>query len=491
MAGIYTNEDEIMSKYTLIAASLCLSFCGIGMAQSDYLGNPTQYLIGGKPWSVFCADFNGDGYADMATVSYQTDSLTVLLNSGNGTFLLSATYLTGHVPVCVHGADVDADGDIDLAVANKIDYTLSLFLNNGDGTFATPLVVAAGASPTSVRLADLNGDTSPELVATNEQVTMPFMDDSVSVLFNNGDGTFQQRISFGTGFSPQMSVAVDLDNDDDRDLAVVNSEAHTVSILLNDGNGLFSAHIDYESHYMPSDISAADLDGDGDVDLIAPNSDAYDRSVVSVILNNGDGTFQPTVYYNSGGFPFATFTSDLDKDNDIDIIVANWMTDSLSILFNNGDGTFQEPIQYVAGDAPTSLYTADFDHDSYDDIAVSNRNSNDLLVYINQGLADHAGNDFSSGLPVIFKLAQNSPNPFNPDTRIEFNLPRSGWVDLEVFNVLGQKVATLVDMFRPSGEYQVVWDGTGLNGSPLATGIYLYRLRCGTFTESKKMILLR
>lgn len=480
-----------MIKRTLITAALFFSFCGVGMAQGDYLGDPTQYVIGGKPWSVFCADFNGDGYADVATVSYQTDSLTVLLNSGSGTFLLSATYLAGDMPVSVYGADVDADDDIDLAVANYLANTLSLFLNNGDGTFAPPSTIAAGVYPTSVLLADLNGDTSPDLVATNERVTMPFMDDFVSVMFNNGDGTFQDRVSKKVGVCPQKSVAVDLDGNGSLDLAVVNLEGHNVSVMLNDGSGTFSTRVNYESHHMPTDISVADLDGDGDIDLIAPNSDAYDRSVVSVILNNGDGSFQPTVYYSSGGYPYATFANDLDKDGDIDIIVANWMTDSLSILLNNGNATFQAPIQYVAGDSPTSLYTADFDHDTYDDLAVGNRNSNDLLVYMNQGTASHVGDDISTALPVAFRLAQNSPNPFNPDTRIEYDLARSGWVELAVFDILGRKVTTLVDGFRAVGSYQAVWDGAGSNGKPVATGIYFYRLRTGALSETRKMVLLR
>ncbi len=461
------------------------------MAQSGHLEDPTQYVIGGSPWSVFCADFDGDGYADMATVSYQTDSLTVLLNSGSGTFVLNATYLTGNLPVYVHGADVDGDDDIDLAVSNKLDNSISLFLNNGDGTFAAPSTIAAGTSPTSVRLADLDGDTWPDLVATNEQVTLPFMDDSVSVMFNNGDGTFQPRVSFGTGYSPQKSVAVDLDGNGSLDLAVVNVEAHTVSVLLNNGSGSFSSHVDYASHYMPSDISAADLDGDGDIDLIAPNSDAYDQSVISVILNDGDGTFQPTVYYNSGGYPLATFTSDLDKDGDIDIIVANWMTDSLSILLNIGDATFAEPIQYAAGDSPASLCTADFDHDTYDDLAVANRTSNDLLVYMNQGNASDVEDDSTSPLPVEFRLAQNSPNPFNPDTQIKYDLAQSGRVNLAVFDILGRKVVTLVDAFRRTGTYQAIWDGTDSNGKPAATGIYFYRLKIGDFSDTRKMILLR
>ena len=97
----------------------------------------------------------------------------------------------------------------------------------------------------------------------------------------------------------------------------------------------------------------------------------------------------------------------------------------------------------------------------------------------------------SAALPEAYLLDQNFPNPFNPTTEIRFSLPKSALVKLEVFNVLGQQVAILVDNYMGAGLHSVVWDGKNSSGSSVASGIYLYRLTAGDFTEVKKMSLLK
>ena len=96
-----------------------------------------------------------------------------------------------------------------------------------------------------------------------------------------------------------------------------------------------------------------------------------------------------------------------------------------------------------------------------------------------------------SGLPTRFALGQNFPNPFNPSTQIEFALPREALAVIEVFNISGQKVKTVLSQTLPAGYHTVTWDGTSVDGSEAASGVYLYRLRAGDFTSSKKMILAR
>jgi hypothetical protein len=88
--------------------------------------------------------------------------------------------------------------------------------------------------------------------------------------------------------------------------------------------------------------------------------------------------------------------------------------------------------------------------------------------------------------PNEFALFQNYPNPFNPSTKISWQLPAGSWQILKIYDVLGNEVATLVDEFKPAGRYEVEWNAGGL-----ASGVYLYRLNAGSFTETKKMILLR
>jgi hypothetical protein len=94
-------------------------------------------------------------------------------------------------------------------------------------------------------------------------------------------------------------------------------------------------------------------------------------------------------------------------------------------------------------------------------------------------------------LPSLFELAQNRPNPFNPTTTIDFYIESQSDVRLEVFNVLGQLVKTLVDRSMAPGQYSVVWDGTDTNGARMASGVYLYRLKSGDASLTKKMGLLK
>ncbi len=94
-------------------------------------------------------------------------------------------------------------------------------------------------------------------------------------------------------------------------------------------------------------------------------------------------------------------------------------------------------------------------------------------------------------LPEEFTLQQNYPNPFNPETVIRYQLPQESQVKLSIHNLLGQEIRTLVNEKRDAGHYDVIWDGRDNAGQQVASGIYLYRLRAGGFTEVRKLTLLR
>jgi immune inhibitor A len=94
-------------------------------------------------------------------------------------------------------------------------------------------------------------------------------------------------------------------------------------------------------------------------------------------------------------------------------------------------------------------------------------------------------------LPHSYLLKQNYPNPFNPETKIEYNLKENGWVKLEVFNILGQKIFTLVDGYKEKGEHVATWNGTDEEGRPFPSGIYFYQITTDNFQKANKMILLK
>jgi hypothetical protein len=99
--------------------------------------------------------------------------------------------------------------------------------------------------------------------------------------------------------------------------------------------------------------------------------------------------------------------------------------------------------------------------------------------------------DAAQSIPASFSLEQNYPNPFNPETVIKFSLPQDARVSLKIYNVLGQVVSTPVDQNLPAGVHSVTWDGKNEQGSEVASGIYFYRIKAGSYESIMKMTLLR
>jgi hypothetical protein len=125
-------------------------------------------------------------------------------------------------------------------------------------------------------------------------------------------------------------------------------------------------------------------------------------------------------------------------------------------------------------------------------VDLDNDGSIDSTGFIGNSIVTDVGDaDADQPLPYRFELSQNYPNPFNPVTTIEYSLPRLGHVSIEIYNVLGQKVRTLVDREESAGSYTITWNGTSSAGSPVATGVYLYRFQAGDHVDTKKMLLLK
>ena len=133
------------------------------------------------------------------------------------------------------------------------------------------------------------------------------------------------------------------------------------------------------------------------------------------------------------------------------------------------------------------MAVGDFDEDSHQDLAITNIWSDNISVLFNNIEAVVDVDDNSQvRIPSEFLLLQNYPNPFNPSTTIEFDLPKNSEVTLNVFNILGQEVTTLVTQRLSAGSYSYDWDA-----SNPASGVYLYRLQAGDYVETRKMILMR
>ena len=191
-----------------------------------------------------------------------------ITNSTSSVSFKTSEYATGNTPVFLATADFNGDGNLDAAVANFGSNTVSLFLGNGDGTFQARVDYATGGTPSSVGVGDFNGDGQLDLVLTNGTFSVG---NSVSVLLGNGDGTFQAHMEYGTGLGPTEAVVGDFNFDGKLDLAVANYgpayRAGSVSILLGNGDGTFQPHVDYRAGVNPVGVSVGDFNRDSKLDL--------------------------------------------------------------------------------------------------------------------------------------------------------------------------------------------------------------------------------
>jgi hypothetical protein len=366
-----------------------------GKGDGTFQTQATIALTSG-PVSVVTGDFNGDGRTDMA-VAMSGGSVSVLLGNGDGTFLAPITYALPSAPTALVAGDFNGDGRIDLAVALSGD-VVSVLLGNGDGTFQAPVTYTLTGSPNSIVAGDFNSDGRTDLAIADEN--------GVSVLLGNGDGTFRVPVSYDAGTLPSSLVAGDFTGDGRTDLAVANADAFQyfgdpipvaypiprsgfVSVLLGNGDGTFQAPVSCVVGPGPFSLVAGDFRGDGHTDLAVANQLRANEggaghpnvrlvfTGVFVLLGNGDGTFQTAVSVKANAGSLVA--GDFTGDGRTDLATPG-AGDGVSVSLSNGKGSFQTPVTYALPFSPTALVAGDFNGDGRPDLAGVSSNSPGVSV---------------------------------------------------------------------------------------------------------------
>ena len=308
---------------------------------------PKEFAAGSQATSLVAADFNGDGKLDIAVTDRGygfpgAGGVLVLLGNGDGTFQAPKTFAAGTFPELLVEGDFNGDGRTDLVAANEDDKDLWLLQGNGDGTFQTERRIPFGEGyATFLVTGDFGGDGRLGLAVVDGT-------NDVSILQGNGDGTFQPPQPSVTGGSQYLATG-DFNGDGRLDFAVTNGGS--ASVLLGLGDGTFQTQPQFPAVPSPSGYVAGDFNGDGRLDLAVTN---WLDNTVSVLLGEGDGTFQPPQVFAAGNLPGSVAAGDFNGDGRLDLAVTDSgsgfasgliVPGNVSILLGNGDGTFQAPEQ--------------------------------------------------------------------------------------------------------------------------------------------------
>jgi hypothetical protein len=260
---------------------------------------------------------------DVATANYSDGTVSIFFGNGNGTLQSHVDYRVGRGPIALVAGDFQCGGVQDLAVVNSLDNTVSVLSNNSDGTFTPMGPLATGPNPSAIALGDFNGDGFLDLAVTNFG---GYTGNTVSLFFAVNGGGFWAKVDVPTDAGPQSVIAVDLNRDGILDLVTANACGHapicgrpgTVSVLIGNGDGTFQNAVNYDAGSYPFTVVAANLRGVNALDLAVTDLDSGN---LDILLGKGNGTFSSSVLIPTIGRPVGLVAGDVNHDGKPDLIV--------------------------------------------------------------------------------------------------------------------------------------------------------------------------
>lgn len=495
------------------------------------------------------ADIDNDGFLDVCYVNWGNNADRLYRNNtmGNFTFLNTSPVSTNFgFSEAVSFGDYDSDGLVDIFVTNSFGagHKNFLYKNLGNLNYVkidTGIAVNETADSRGVNWIDIDNDRDLDIYVTNEVGQNNFL------YINNGSGYFTKNTSsvITTDASNSWSGSWgDYDNDGDMDVFVANHGNRPNALYRNDGNLLFtkvnSTVINNDSGYHASS-SWVDFDNDGDIDMFVtqayglPGVRLKNKLYKNLLMETSSPNFEKITNdasVSDSGYSYGLAFGDLNSDGFPDLFVANTFNENQNnyLYLNNGNsnkyiqirtsgvtsnragiGTkvkikaningnpvWQSKIvEGQSGYCSQNLWlNFGLGNASVIDSMIVEWQSGSVNKFANIQLnrfisvIENGGivniNKYSNEIPLQFTLEQNFPNPFNPETKINFSVKENSNVKLIVSDINGKEVQTLLKSNLTPGSYEVVF-----NGKNMSSGVYYYTLIADNFVSSKRMVLIK
>jgi len=468
--------------YTFFVVFLLTFFCGVLSPLSGQwlkhdisLGDPNPIP------SMDVGDLDGDDTLDVVVSHNVTNEVVWYKNKNGGKIWEEDTIdanLTGAWLVWI--ADIDGDGDLDVVATGQKANDVVWYENNGGApiSWTRNPIDANLYDARDVAAADIDGNDTLDVIASS------WADDDVVWYENNHPNWNKYDIEDNLDGANYIYPA-DLDSDGDPDLIVGGWRADRIVWYENNLPNWIRHDIDSKID-GPVIFEAADLDGDGDLDVVATGESEHDV----VWYENDQLTWHKKIIDDNLGNALGVTTGDIDGDSRLDVIAAGFSAHKVVWYKNNlpADTWTSQTIGLM--NYAEYVKVGDIDKDNDLDVILATfgyyngQDDGDVYWYENALVDGYEKN--VKFTPFIFSLSQNHPNPFNPSTTIVFDLPKSSNVTIEVYNVAGQKIQTLLNKKMQAGNHQVEF-----YAKDLSSGLYFYRIEAGEFQDVKKMILLR
>lgn len=367
-----------------------------------------------------------------------------------------ATSPTNVNPLAIVNGDFNHDGKLDLITGNQSSNSISVLFGNGNGTFQTAVNYSgvAGQSVWALGTGDFNRDGILDLavVSDNNAAT-----GYVYLMLGKADGTFQPPgTEMAVGSAPEGIAVGDFNADGNLDLAVSSSDSGMVSIFLGNGDGTFGTRTDYSVGFFPSQIVLGDLNNDGIIDMAVLEPYGF----VQTMLGKGDGTFKVSQSLTTDSSPEGLAIGDLNGDGRLDLIVGNSESETISVFLGSGGGSFQPLVDYNAGSGAIGVVLGDFNGDGKLDVAAATDSGLSILLGNGDGTLQNA---------LSYPVANSSGQAL---VAADFN--QDGRLDAAFTNYIGASVTTMLQSTLATTPAALAYNGfqtVGTSSLPLTVTV--------------------